>query len=149
MSERNRQTTTIDEVAQECAAIRTRMAARSVTRAYDEALRPLGLRVTQFTLMVAIERGASESISALADKLAMERTTLTRNLRLLEKQGLIELGPEGYRRARSMQLTGEGRSLLAKALPVWRETQDALVQRLGAERWDTARALLGEIIQAA
>ncbi|MBB3066793.1 MarR family winged helix-turn-helix transcriptional regulator [Limibacillus halophilus] len=140
---------TVAVVEQECAVLRTRMAARKVTRTYDEALRPLGLKVTQFTLLVAIKHGIPDSISELAESLAMERTTLTRNLQLLEKQGLATIGPEGYRRARSMQLTPLGEEKLAAALPVWRQAQDQLVRKLGKGRWIEAKALLSEIISTA
>ncbi|RMD63276.1 MAG: MarR family transcriptional regulator [Alphaproteobacteria bacterium] len=136
------------DVERECAALRTRMAARKVTRAYDEALRPLGLKVTQFTLLVAIRRGAPESISQLAEILALERTTLTRNLRRLEKDGLVAVGPEGYRRARSLRLTKKGEAKLERALPLWRATQNRLVKRLGKDRWHETRALLSDLIEA-
>ncbi len=138
----------VKDVERECAALRTRMAARKVTRAYDEALRPLGLKVTQFTLLVAIKRGAPDSISRLADNLALERTTLTRNLQRLEKDGLIEIGPEGYRRARSLRLTERGEARLEQALPIWRTIQDRLVAELGRERWEDAKLLLNDLTQA-
>lgn len=118
------------------------MAARSVTRVYDEALRPFGLKITQFTLLVAIRTGTPASISRLADHLAMERTTLTRNLRLLEREGLVTVGPEGYRRARAMALTEAGETKLKETLPVWRATQDHLVATFGAGHWNDARRLL-------
>ena len=137
--------TQIDDVGRECAALRTRMAARSVTRIYDEAMRPVGLKITQFTLLVAIKMGTPESISQLADHLAMERTTLTRNLQLLEREGLVEVGPEGYRRARSMRLTKTGEAKLKKALPIWRATQDRMVAALGKDRWTDARRHLEEL----
>ena len=137
--------TQIDDVGRECAALRTRMAARSVTRIYDEAMRPVGLKITQFTLLVAIKMGAPESISQLADHLAMERTTLTRNLQLLEREGLVEVGPEGYRRARSMRLTKTGEAKLKKALPIWQATQDRMVAALGKDRWTDARRHLEEL----
>lgn len=135
----------VDEVGKECAVLKTRMAARNVTRAYDKALRPLGLKSTQFTLLVAVRQGAPRSISRLADFLAMERTTLTRNLQLLEKTGLIELSPEGYRRERGMSLTPAGEQLLAKALPIWRRTQDRFVSAVGSEDWDSMTGTLDRI----
>ena len=140
--------TTLEEVARDCAVMRTRMAARSLTRAYNEALRPLGLMTTQFTLLVAIKRGAPGSISQLAERLAMERTTLTRNLQLLVKAGLVEVGPEGYRRARALSLTAAGEAKLAEALPVWRAAQDRLVAKLGRGHWEDARAMLEELAGA-
>jgi len=139
---------TSKNVATECAALRTRMASRAITRAYDEALRPIGLRVTQFTLLNAIKLGTPDSISGLADRLAMERTTLTRNLRLLEREGLITVGPEGHRRARSLHLTEAGERKLEQALPRWREAQDKLVAALGPDRWDDARNLLVDMARA-
>ena len=138
----------IEDVGRECAALRTRMAARKVTRAYDEALRPLGLKVTQFTLLIAIKQGAPDSISQLAEMLALERTTLTRNLQLLEKEGLVDVEPEGYRRARSMSLTKKGEAKLKKALPIWRTTQNRIVARLGKDRWNEAKILLGDLTEA-
>lgn len=130
------------QIARECAALRTRMAARRVTRAFDEALRPTGLKVTQFSLLVAIRLGAPSSISELADRLALERTTLTRNLQLLEKDGLIALGPEGPRRARSMRLTTKGEEVLAQGAPLWRQAQDTLVRKMGADLWQQTKANL-------
>jgi len=135
----------IATVSQECAALRTRMAARSITRAYDDALRPIGLRITQFTILAAIHRGAPDSVSSLAEALAMERTTLTRNLRLLVEAGYVELGAEGYRRARAMRLTEAGRSKLQEAIPLWRSVQQRVTASFGNERWRDARDLLTEL----
>lgn len=132
----------VDDVVNECLALRSRMAARSVTRRFDEALRPLKLRVTQFTLLVAIEKSEQVSMSALADWLAMERTTLIRNIELLEKEGLVQLGPEGYRRIRSVDLTAKGRQVLEEALPVWQSVQEQLVGAVGGEDAAVLRRLL-------
>src|SRR5919197_3967964 len=81
----------LKSVATECACRRLRGAARTVTRLYDEALRPTGLRTTQFTLMVAAELHGEAQISQLADTLNLERTTLTRELKVLEDRGLISV----------------------------------------------------------
>ena len=86
------------EILSTCACHKTRMAMRSVTRAYDEALRPLGLRATQLLLLVAIAAEGAMSISALADTIGMDRSTLTRNVQPLEEEGLIQRGGEGWRR---------------------------------------------------
>lgn len=139
----------LEEVARDCACRRARMAARKVTRAYDEALRPVGLKITQFTLLVAIGQGRPASISSLAEWLAMERTTLTRNLQLLERERLIELGPEGTRRTRAMTLTEKGRDVLERALPRWRTAQDRLEERLGPERWAETRDRLTDLVRSA
>jgi DNA-binding MarR family transcriptional regulator len=110
------------------------MAARKVTRFYEERLRPVGLKATQFTLLVAISAEAAESISELAEALAMDRTTLSRNLKLMEKRGLIAVAPEGYRRIRHVEITGEGRRILREAVPIWEDAQEALAGRFGHER---------------
>lgn len=133
----------------ECAALRSRMAARAITRMYDEALRPSGLKITQFTLLVAIERDEATSISQLADALGMERTTLTRNLSLLERKNFIKLGPEAFRRSRAMTLTRDGRAILQKALPLWRNAQDELVGQMGKTSWKAARQALEKLAEKA
>ena len=133
---------TLDMVGRECAALKARMAARGLTRMYDEALRAAGLRITQFTLLVSIEDAEPQSISELADHLAMERTTLTRNLQLMERRGWIEIGPEGYRRTREMTLTKKGRAKLEQALPLWRTAQDRVIASVGNGTWKRTRAVL-------
>lgn len=120
----------------------TRMAARNVTRVYDKAMKQVGLRVTQFSLLAAIQNQVPASIKGLAENLAMERTTLLRNLKLLEKEGLVEMGPEGYRRAKAMRLTAAGEAKLKKAFPIWRQAQEEVVKELGLEEWTEAKELL-------
>ena len=121
-----------------CAGMRSRTVARKITRLYDEALRPVGITVGQFTMLVGISVAKPTSISHFADGLGMERTTLTRNLKLLEKMKLIEIGPEQHRRARKMTLTPAGERLLEQAYPHWEQAQEALRSRLGTETWDLA-----------
>jgi DNA-binding MarR family transcriptional regulator len=118
------------------------MAARNVTRVYDKAMKQIGLRVTQFSLLAAIQNQAPTSIKGLAENLAMERTTLLRNLKLLEKEGLVEMGPEGYRRAKAMRLTAAGEAKLKQAFPIWRKAQEEVVRELGLEEWSEAKELL-------
>lgn len=114
------------------------MTARALTRMYDEALRPSGLKVTQLSLLAAIERGATGSISALADMLALERTTLTRNLKLLGEAGLITPRAGGGRAVAHM-LTDSGRDALARAAPLWRKAQDMVEAGMGPQAWQEAR----------
>lgn len=140
---------TPDDVARSCACLRVRKAARVVTRAYDEALRPLGLKVTQFSVLIAVSVGDGLSITALADALDMERTTLTRNLGPLARDKLVAVDAGDGRRARAVRITAKGRALLDKALPLWRQAQDALRRRLGRDRWDDVRSRLDDLIAAA
>lgn len=124
------------EVARNCACFKVRQAARRITKSYDEALKPIGLKVTQFTVLAAvtIEEG-SLSLTELADKLGMERSTLSRNLRPLERRSLIKLSPEGYRRTRTVEITEEGAQVFQDAIPLWRGAQEQFRQALGLDEW--------------
>lgn len=133
--------------AQDCACFNLRAAARTLSRAYDEALRPVGLKATQFTILAAISRvDEAVPIGTLAKTLSMDRTTLTRNLQPLEKQGLVEILPEGYRRARGMVLTGKGRKVLETAVPLWRRAQETTVGRIGDGRWTAFRQEMAALV---
>jgi DNA-binding MarR family transcriptional regulator len=120
-----------------------------VTRAYDEALRPVGLRATQLAVLVAVAAQEAMSITALANVLGMDRSTLTRNLRPLEKEGLIARGNEGWRRSRTLSVTKAGRSRLNRAVPLWSKAQQALKRRLGERPFDEIRVALDRLIAAA
>jgi len=121
-----------------CMCHRARMAARVVTRAYDDALRPTQLRATQVSLLAAVGARGALSIKSLADTLQMERSTLTRNLRPLEKRGYVELAPERRYRSRVLTLTPAGRAALVSALPLWEGAQRTLKRRVG-HRWSTVQ----------
>jgi DNA-binding MarR family transcriptional regulator len=125
------------------------MASRAVTRAYDDALRPVGLRATQLTVLVAVGNGGIMSITGLAKLMGMDRTTLTRNLRPLEKAGLIAVGLEGWRRSRTMEITKKGQSLLRDALPYWERAQETLRHKLGDQNWFSVHDSLDRLIRAA
>ena len=131
-----------------CACHRVRTAARAVTRAYDQVLRPVGLRATQLSLLVATAADDPVSITALAKVMGMDRSTLTRNLRPLESEGLIAVKLEGWRRSRALQITKKGRLRLEEALPLWRKAQEALRRKLGDRRWESMRSDLDQLIRA-
>ncbi len=118
-----------------CTCFNLRKAARAVTQAYDEALKPSGLRSTQMALLTVVESRGPSAITELAEELVMDRTTLTRNLRPLMDRGLLEVVAGADRRQRPVAITAEGRAKLAEALPLWREVQSRLADRLGHERW--------------
>ena len=133
-----------------CACHKVRMAARAVTRAYDDALRPTGLRASQLALLVAIDNNdGAISITAVAKVMGMDRSTLTRNLRPLEKEGLVAIGLEGWRRSRSLQITKKGQSRLREALPLWQRAQDSLRRNLGDRNWVDGHDSLDRLIVAA
>jgi DNA-binding MarR family transcriptional regulator len=117
------------EVAADCACKSLRRAARAVTQRYDETLRPSGLRVTQFTLLVAVAVSEPVPITRLADTLTLDRTTLARDLRPLTERGLVEVAAGDDRRMRVVRLTGQGRDAIARAYPLWKQAQARLVER--------------------
>jgi DNA-binding MarR family transcriptional regulator len=130
-----------------CACHRIRMAARAVTRSYDDAFRPLGLRATQVSLLAAVALEGAMSIASLARFIGMDRSTLTRNLAPLEKEGLLAIGSEGWRRSRTLRITAKGRARLDKALPLWEGAQKRLKQEVG-ERWAEVQTSLDHLVHS-
>ncbi len=138
----------LDEIARSCVVLHVRMTARAVTRAYDEAMRPSGLKITQFVLLSALSTGAWRSVTELADRFALERTSLTRNLQLLAAEQLIEpVDCKG--RALVYAVTDKGRAAIEAAIPYWREAQDRIEGGLGRERWGETRDALKAVRRAA
>jgi DNA-binding MarR family transcriptional regulator len=130
-----------------CACHKIRMAARAVTRTYDEALRPVGLRATQAALLAAIAVEGAMSITSLARWIGMDRSTLTRNLTPLEKEGLLAVGSEGWRRSRTLEITAKGRARLQEAMPLWEAAQKRLKQDLGGQRWGDVQSSLDHLVR--
>ena len=112
--------------------MRVRRAARVVGNYYDLHLKSVGLKGTQFTLLNAIFLNPSITITQLADLLLLNRTTLNRNLKPLEREGLVRTDPGKDQRTRVLKLTQEGRSILLRALPLWVEAQSGVVETLGS-----------------
>jgi len=125
-----------------------RSASRALSVAYDEALSPSGLRVTQFAILARMNAVGPTSVNDLADRLTMDRTTLGRNVRILERDGLIEIGVGEDRRARVLRLTSKGQAVLAEAMPLWTEVHERFEAMLGAKEADSLRATLSNVIQA-
>ena len=129
-------------VATECSAARLRRASRALSRLYDEILEPSGLRGTQFSVLVALSLTGGAPMLRLAEELGLDRTTMTRNLVPLERDGLVVSAPGPDRRIRLIQLTEAGRRSLAKALPLWEKAQQRVIESLGEQRW---RELMGAL----
>lgn len=123
------------KIAWRCTCFNTRRAARAVTEFYDRVLQPSGVGAAQFTLLGAIAMLGPGPISRLADNMALDRTTLTRNLKLLQKQGLIGTEPGEDRRERVVSLTEEGEAAFERAKPLWQQAQSHIESEFGAERW--------------
>lgn len=114
---------------------------------YDEAFRPLGLKVTQFTLLSMIIGMKPNSVSQLAKAASMDRTSLVRNLSVLEKNGWITIGEEGYRREREIRITPEGSAMIEDAWPRWEAVQTKFEQQTGLKKWDENKSWLMEIAE--
>lgn len=120
-------------VLETCACQSVREAARSVTRSFDEALKPSGLRATQFSVLVAIDMGGVTSIVALAKVLGMDRSTLTRNLAPLARRGFLCL--QRHNRGRAVEISVAGRAIVRQTIPLWESAQESLERRVGAADW--------------
>jgi DNA-binding MarR family transcriptional regulator len=140
-------TAELQHASEHCVCLHTRMAARAITRLYDAALAPLGLEATQFTLLGAIAANPTRSVTEMADRLALERTSLSRNLTVLSKRGLILAGATKGRSV-TYAVTEAGQSLLAAALPLWRTVQSGLEHKIGEQSWSETRQRLRQLRHA-
>jgi len=123
-----------------CLCLHLQRAARAVARRFDDALRPLGLTSGQFSLLMSLNRPEPPTIGDVAGVLAMDRTTLTANLKPLVRRGLVEIRADAAdRRSRRPALTDAGRSLLARALPTWRHEHAAIDRAIAAADPDRLR----------
>jgi DNA-binding MarR family transcriptional regulator len=111
-------------VRDSCLCLHVRRAARAIARRCDEALRPVGLTNGQFSLLMSLNRPGPVAMTDVADLLALDRTTLTANLKPLERRGLVEVSVGAKdRRSRRLTLTEAGRDLLRQAMPIWHKAQ--------------------------
>ena len=136
-------TTELGQVVSTCACFNLRKATRVITQHFDESLKPSGLLITQFTILVAVAMAKAGTINELAERLVMDRTTLTRNLKPLEREGWLKSEPGQDQRTRVMSLTAHGEAALAKAFPLWQQAQSEVEQRLGPQRMN---ALLAHLV---
>lgn len=133
-------------IAATCAGFNLRRASRAVTQHFDHALAPVGLRTTQFTLLGALALGGPVSINELSQGLVVDRTTLTRNLRLLRDAGLVESQRSATGREIRFELSDDGRETLARAIPVWQAAQQGIEEAFGAARWPGMVAELDRLV---
>ena len=125
-----------NEVGRTCVAFNLRRATRSLSNMYEEIMRPSGLRVTQFSVLVAIQNTGPVTMSVLAKALAMDRTTLTRNLKPLMRDGLLIITSGEDQRSRVVNLSEKGIEQLEKAIPLWQKAQDAVDNKLADGQLD-------------
>lgn len=118
-----------------CVGFNTRRATRLITQYYDRMLAPAGIRSTQYSLLSLLAMMGEAPMQEVAYVLAMDRTTLTRNLNPLVRAGLVKVHVGSDRRSRPLTLTPKGKSTLEKALPLWQKAQSRIVDEIGAEQW--------------
>jgi len=124
-----------------CVCLHLQRAARAVARRFDEALRPLDITNGQFSLLMSLNRPDAPSLGSVASLLALDRTTLTANLKPLERRGLVKVTvDEQDKRGRRLALTPAGRRLLIEAFPVWQKAHAAAERLLPSKHADTLRA---------
>jgi len=128
----------------QCLCLASRRAARAITREFDRALRPHGLRATQFTLLSALHLTGPRSIGELAELLGLDRTTLTRNLAIAQACGWVTVRVDREdARSRLAEFTAQGSRTLGSALATWRKTQQGLTEAIGAQTAASLRMLAG------
>lgn len=128
-----------------CASFHLRRTARAVTRMYDAVLQETGIRSTQFSILVGIAKHQPVAIGALADVLILDPTTLTRSLRLLEKEGLITISERSTMRQRFLSMTPKGERALGRSVAVWRKAHERFLVTVGTGYWDELRSELEEL----
>lgn len=132
-----------------CVCNTLRMVTRAVTQLYDETLRPSGLRVTQFSVLAALARRGEANVRQLTDALAIDQTTLTRGLTVLERGGLIERAPHPDGRIKAMRLTPAGARALAIARPLWARAQQRVIAQWGPRAWAESQRRLARLLRVA
>jgi DNA-binding MarR family transcriptional regulator len=129
------------EVRDACLCLHVQRAARALARRFDDALRPAGLTSGQLSLLMSLNRPDPAEMAQVASLLAMDRTTLTANLKPLQRRGLVNVAQaDNDRRRRLLTLTPAGRTTLAAAVPIWRQTHQTIEALLGDSRPDQLRA---------
>jgi DNA-binding MarR family transcriptional regulator len=132
-----------------CMCANVRRAARVMTQIYDEALRPEGLRSTQFSILQALSIAAPILQGELGELLALDPTAVTRTVQLLRKRGWIKVAPGKDRRERWLSLSAAGEAELGRVNALWETAQSDVKRRLGRERWNQLLALSIEIAKMA
>jgi DNA-binding MarR family transcriptional regulator len=133
------------EQCADCTCFNLRKASRTITQLFDRAMQSSGLRGTQFSILAVLAYTGAVTVTKLSDNLVMDRTTLTRNLRPLEKQGLIKVTAGEDLRTRTVEITKSGLKTLNINYPRWEETQNMIINKLGARRFKSLIRDLTEI----
>lgn len=138
----NELATIADTTSSVCLATRVRQLSRIITRVYDDALRPLGITASQFTLLTQLAQQDGITAVEIGFTLDIEKSTLSRNLKRLLALGLIIMDPPAGRRGRGLHLTAHGQAVLKDAYPVWQSAQNRAIAVMGHESRSTLDGLL-------
>jgi DNA-binding MarR family transcriptional regulator len=131
-----------NELLAECACFDLRKATRAVSRMYDEFMRDAGVNITQFSQLRLIRAEKDISVSTLGRYMVMDRTSITRALAPMERDGLVYSRPGADKRIRIVSLTKKGLKLVEESEPKWRRAQETLMEAIGEDRWRAMRSLL-------
>jgi DNA-binding MarR family transcriptional regulator len=126
-------TSSIDTISRTCIAVRLRLLNRVVTNLYDDALRPLGLKVSQLNVLVVTAKLGLARPAQVCEVLHLDASTLSRNVKPLQEHGWLEVVPDEDARAQPFRLTPQGNRLIEKAVPAWEEAQRQATELLGSE----------------
>jgi DNA-binding MarR family transcriptional regulator len=129
----NATTSSIGTISRTCIAVRLRLLNRVVTNLYDDALRPLGLKVSQLNILVVTAKLGLARPAQVCETLQLDASTLSRNVKPLQAHGWLEVVPEEDARAQPFRLTAKGKRLSEKAVPAWEEAQRRATELLGEE----------------
>lgn len=131
----------------DCANMNIRRASRCIGQFFDDQMKEANVLPTQFSLLILVDRLAPASISTIAETISMERTTLTRNLKLLERDNLVVQETGADARVRHYALTRHGKGVVERSWAHWQKAQDAFSLKFGAERWQSLQAELRALEQ--
>jgi DNA-binding MarR family transcriptional regulator len=134
------------EIGRSCVCYNLRKVTRAITRLYENFLKPTGLRATQFSVLMAAHLRGPITLTRLANLTVTERTTLTRNLNILEKKGFLHIEAGTDRRERQVTITEQGREVLMSAIPLWEMAQALIENGLGKDRMGSFLQDISEVI---
>jgi len=136
-----------EEINRQCCCFNMRKVTRAVTQYFDRFLEPTGIRATQFTLLVALFSTKGKTLTEIAETLVMDRTTLTRNLKPLEKLGLIATVQTLDKRSKAYVLTEKGEQIVEKCIPLWQKAQNSVVGALSEDVYKDTIVKLTRMLQ--
>jgi DNA-binding MarR family transcriptional regulator len=140
--------TSVEDIDGMCNCLAARQASRYLTAAYDQALSPANIRATQFSILYRLARNGPLTIGELAAAMAMDRTTLSSNLKPLQRDGLLEMIPGEDRRVKKMVVTSAGMSRYEMAFPLWQGVQQEFETQYGQKRAATLRNSLRNVLDS-